>query len=180
MLRRVALSGLVIAYGAAATVVTPAAHAQVLGISQAPPSYNPWVAAGLTYVPIAMAATPGAVQPDPSHAGLRSLGLAVAVNPLPGMGQVYAGEPLRGFAILGGGAAMLGATVAANVMIDRRGRFSSIDPAPDFNPMPYINIGYFAVAGLYSLWAAYDAYQLAERKNAENHPASATAAAPAP
>jgi len=165
MRRRILLSALVLAHGAAATAFPPPAQAQFLGISAATPSYNPWVAAGLTYVPIAAAAAPGAIRSDPVYPGLQTFGLAVAVNPLPGMGQVYAGDPVRGFAILGGGAAMLGATAVANVVINRRGRFSQFDPAPDFNPMPYINIGYFTVAGLYSLWAAVDAYQLAERKN---------------
>ncbi len=165
MRRRVLFAGLMLAHGLAATAFPMAAQAQFLRISDATPSYNPWVAAGLTYVPIAAAAAPGALQPDPSYSGLRTMGLAIAVNPLPGMGQVYAGESVRGFAILGGGAAMLGATVVANFVINRRGRFSAFDPAPSFNPMPYINIGYFAVAGVYSLWAAYDAFQIAERKN---------------
>jgi hypothetical protein len=150
-----------------AVVLAQPARAQFLSISPASPSYNPWLAAGMNYAPIALAAAPGAIQSDPVYPGLQTYGLALAVNPLPGMGQVYAGEPVRGFIILGGGAAMLASTAVANFAINRRGRFSQFDPAPGFNPMPYINIGYFTVAGLYSLWAAYDAFQIAERKNAE-------------
>ena len=147
--------------------LAPAAHAQVFGIGQATPSYQPWLAAGLTYAPIALAAAPGAIHSDPVYPGLQTYGLALAINPLPGMGQVYAGEPVRGFAILAGGASMLGAVAVANFAVNRRGRFSQFDPAPGFDPIPYVNIAYFTAAGLYSLWAAYDAYQIADRKNAE-------------
>ncbi|MNL73259.1 hypothetical protein D3C87_1986960 [compost metagenome] len=55
----------------------------------------------------------------------------------------------------------------ANFVVNRRGRVSQFDPAPGFDPIPYVNLAYFTVAGLYSLWAAYDAYQIAARKNAE-------------
>ena len=143
-------------------------QAQIQWLAAASPSYNPWVAAGLNYAPIALAAAPGAIQSDPVYSGFQTYGMAVAVNPLPGMGQVYAGEPMRGFFILGGGAAMLASTAVANFVVNRRGRFSQLDPAPSFDPMPYVNIGYFVAAGVYSLWAAYDAFQIAERKNAEN------------
>ena len=143
------------------------AHAQVFWLSEASPSYQPWLAAGLTYAPIAFAAAPGAIYADPVYPGLQTFGLAVAVNPLPGMGQVYAGETMRGFAILAGGATMLGAVAVTNFAVNRRGRFSQLDPAPGFDPMPYVNIGYFVTAGVYSLWAAYDAYRIAERKNAQ-------------
>lgn len=143
------------------------AQAQWLRISDATPSYQPWLAAGLTYAPIALAAAPGALHSDPVYPALQTYSLAFVVNPLPGMGQVYAGETVRGFAILGGGAAMLGAVAVANFVVNRRGRFSQFDPAPGFDPMPYVNVGYFVASGLYSLWAAYDAYQIADRKNAE-------------
>lgn len=158
----------VVGLGVAMTLLlAPSAQAQFLGIGQATPSYQPWLAAGLTYAPIALAAAPGALRSDPVYPGLQTYGLAFAINPLPGMGQVYAGEPVRGFAILGGGAAMLGAVAVANFAVNRRGRFSQFDPAPGFDPMPYVNIGYFTAAGLYALWAAYDAYQIAERKNSQ-------------
>lgn len=160
--------------------LAPPAAGQSLFSADASPSYHPWLAAGLNYAPIAMAAAPGAIYSDPVYPGLRTYGLALAVNPLPGLGQVYAGETVRGFAILGGGAAMLGAVAVANFAVNRRGRFSSLDPAPGVNPMPYINIGYFAAAGLYSLWAAYDAYQIAERKNAENQSSPLNAPASTP
>lgn len=143
--------------------------AQVLGITDATPSYNPFFAAGLNYAPIAFAAGPGALRSDPFYPGLKTYGFALAVNPLPGMGQVYAGDTLRGFWILGGGAAMLGATAAANALLNRHGRFTLFEPAPSVEALPVLNIGYFVAASLYSLWAAYDAYQLAERKNAEAH-----------
>jgi hypothetical protein len=147
--------------------MAPPAAGQTLFSSDASPSYQPWLAAGLNFAPIALAAAPGALHSDPVYPGLQTYGLALAVNPLPGMGQVYAGEPVRGFAILAGGAAMLGAVAVTNFAVNRRGRFSQFDPAPGFNPMPYVNIGYFVSAGVYSLWAAYDAYQIAERKNRE-------------
>ena len=172
-LQRAWTLGLAIAVGMA-----PPATAQTLFTREASPSYHPWLAAGLTYAPIALAAAPGAIYSDPVYPGLRTYGMALAVNPLPGMGQVYAGETVRGFAILGGGAAMLGAVAVANFAVNRRGRFSQFDPAPGFDPMPYINIGYFAASSLYSLWAAYDAYQLAERKNSRTFPLSPPASIP--
>ncbi len=165
MARRVCLLGLALAHGLAKP-----AHAETMWSAEASPSFNPWLAAGLNFAPMALAAAPGAIQSDPVYPGLRSYGLALAINPMPGMGQVYAGEPLRGFGILAGGAAMLGATVVANFALNRRGRFSQVDPAPGFDPMPYINIGYMGLAGVYSLWAAHDAYRIAERKNSESEP----------
>ncbi len=160
------VAALTLTMGSIPVVGTLPAQAQIQWIAAASPSYNPWVAAGLNYAPIALAAAPGAIQSDPVYSGFQTYGMALAVNPLPGMGQVYAGEPMRGFVILGGGAAMLASTVVANFAVNRRGRFSQFDPAPSFDPMPYVNIGYFVAAGVYSLWAAYDAFQIAERKNA--------------
>ena len=162
MVRPICLSSLAILLGLA-----PMAQAETMWSPHATPSYQPWMAAGLTYVPIALAAVPGAIRSEPVYPTLQSYSLAFVANPLPGMGQVYAGETLRGFAILGGGAAMLGTVAVANFVVNRRGRFPQFDPAPDVDPMPYLNVGYFVASGLYSLWAAYDAYQIAERKNAQ-------------
>ncbi len=145
----------------------PPAHAETVGSLSATPSYHPWVAAGLTYAP-ALAAVPGAIHSDPVYPGLQTFALAFVVNPLPGMGQLYTNEAWRGIGIMAGGAAMLGATVVANLALYRGGRFSQADAASDVDVRPYLNIGYMGVASLYSLWAAYDAYQIAERKNSEH------------
>lgn len=160
--------GISIGLSLALGLVQPA-WAQRLGLSDATPSYHPFFAAGLNYAPIAFAAGPGTLRSDPLYPGLKTYGFALAVNPLPGMGQVYAGETLRGFWILGGGAAMLGATAVANSLLNRQGRFTLFEPAPSVEALPALNLGYFVAASLYSLWAAYDAYQLAERKNAAAH-----------
>lgn len=166
--------------GAIAFGLAPAAHAETMWSPAATPSYHPWLAAGLNFAPIALAAAPGAIHSNPVYPGLQTFSLAVAVNPLPGMGQVYAGEPLRGFGILAGGVAMLGATALTNVIFYRGGRSSQADPASSFDPRLYINIGYFTAAGLYSLWAAYDAYQIAERKNAERRSSPSSPAVSTP
>ncbi|MNR75355.1 hypothetical protein D3C72_59850 [compost metagenome] len=170
-MKRLCLRASSLGVAIAITLASPAT-AQTLWLSNATPSFQPWLAAGLTYAPMALAAAPGAIHSDPVYPGLQTYGLALAVNPLPGMGQVYAGEPVRGFAILAGSAAMLGAVAVANFAVNRRGRFSEFDPAPGIDPIPYVNIGYAALSGLFSLWAAYDAYQIAERKNAESRPSS--------
>jgi hypothetical protein len=161
-------------------LLEPPAHAETVWSLSATPSYNPWVAAGLTYAPIALGATPGAIHSDPVYPGLQTFALAVVVNPLPGTGQLYTDEAWRGIGIMAGGAAMLGATVVANIALYRGGRFSQANAASDVDVRPYLNIGYMGLASLYSLWAAYDAYQIAERKNSENGKASLYPAAERP
>lgn len=148
-------------------LLEPPAQAETVGAPSATRSYDPWVAAGLTYTPIALAAAPGAIHSDPVYPGLQTFALAFVVNPLPGMGQVYAGEPWRGLGIMAGGVAMLGTTAVANIALYRGGKYASADAVSDVDLRPYLNIGYMGVASLYAFWAAYDAYRIAERKNAE-------------
>lgn len=129
--------------------------------------YNPWVAAGLTYVPMAPAAcAAGSTTGNSTY--LQSLTLALT-NPTPGLGHFYVGEPGRGMLILGTGLGLILTTLAANVTLyqGRRSATSAQDSLRDG-----INISYVVTSTALSLWAAWDAFRIAEEKNraARNQP----------
>lgn len=74
-----------------------------------PEPYNPWLAAGLNYLPttallgglLAYEATRTPFNPISMGYGLQFSGYLAGLNPLPGLGHVYVNEPLRGLALSG-------------------------------------------------------------------------------
>lgn len=129
-------------------------------------SYNPWVAAGLTYVPVvpasvAAAFTTGITSPT---VWLNS-GSFMAVNPMPGLGHLYVGEPVRGLGFFGTGMGLLLATVGANVSLYRGMRLADSPLTWQDQVRDGVNLTYLATSTALSLWAAWDAYRVAEAKN---------------
>lgn len=132
-------------------------------------SYNPWLAAGLTYVPAVPAAVGAAISTNPANPlSWRDSGTFAAVNPMPGLGHVYVGEPLRGLGFTATSLGLLGSTILANIAL-YQGRRS-----PDMNtsPLPWqeqvrngVNMTYIVTATALSAWAAWDVYRIAEEKN---------------
>lgn len=131
------------------------------------PPYNPWIAAGLTYIPVAPASVAATFTTGARNPLLwRDSAAYVAMNPMPGLGHIYVGEPLRGFGFLVANLALLGGTVLANASMhscrlcgDASGREQTRER---------INIGYFLVSSAFSAWAAWDAFRLAEEKKQAN------------
>lgn len=160
-----ARSSMTIATVLAITLAGPPAVAAV--DSPATASYNPWLAAGLNYAPIApiaagMALSGGGTLTNPVWS---SMGLAFTINPYPGLGHVYVGEPMRGLGFLGASLGLLLTTVAANVTL-YQGRRPVDVPAPwQESVRDGVNVTYLATSTALSLWSAWDAYRIAEEKN---------------
>lgn len=131
--------------------------------AQASASYNPWVAAGLNYVPMALDATLLGVGTGFTSPGYPQTAAAIlALNPTPGLGHAYVGEPGRGLTIFGASLAMGLGMLAANVAL-YQGRHA--DPRWQDQVRDGVNVTYFVSATLLSTWAAWDAYRIAEDKN---------------
>lgn len=147
------------------TWVAPPALAEARPTSVATPSYQPWLAAGLTYVP-ALPAGMAALATDAANPlRWRDSALFTTVNPMPGLGHVYVGEPLRGLGFLTASMSLLGATVFANVSL-YQGRLPLDAPVPwQEQVRGSVNLTYLVTATALSAWAAWDAYRIAEEKN---------------
>lgn len=137
-------------------------------LSAAPrPTYNPWLAAGLTYAPIVGNATLAAFATGiTSPTVLSQSGIFIAMNPLPGLGHLYVREPVRGLAFFGTNLGLLVGSVVANVMLYTGRHPEGVAVPPQESMRNGVNLTYFAASSLISAWAAYDAFRLAEEKNA--------------
>ncbi|MNR87413.1 hypothetical protein D3C72_182800 [compost metagenome] len=131
-----------------------------------PASYNPWLAAGLTYVPALLgSALLLTVSGAPNEGTYRSGALLVTVNPTPGLGHFYLGEPTRGFTFFGIDMGLAAVTLAANLAL-YQGRRPASEPVPwQENLRNGITLTSIAGASLLSAWGAWDAYRIAEEKN---------------
>lgn len=140
------------------------AFASDSAVQEPSPRSNPWFAAGLTYIPTVPASCAAAF----STGGFRPETAAFAVmNPMPGLGHLYVGEPLRGLGFLATNLAFLGGAILANVSLYpcRACGDNQIVQTRD-----RINLGYFVLSSALSAWAAWDAFRLAEEKNRAQSP----------
>lgn len=152
----VALLGLL---GSPADALVPERH-------PATASYNPWIAAGLTYVPMGPASVAAAFATGiTSPTVWMNSGGMMAVNPMPGLGHLYVNEPSRGLGFFGASMGLALATLVANVNLYH-------GPRPVGVPVPWqeqvrdgVNLTYLLTATGLSLWAAWDAYSIADEKN---------------
>lgn len=144
-------------------------------------AYQPWLAAGLTYVPVVPASIAATMTTNPSDPlRWRDSAGFVALNPMPGLGHAYVGEPLRGLGFWAASMGMLGATLVANVSLYQGPRPSDASTPWQDQVRGGVNLAYFATSTALSAWAAWDAYRIAETKNrqAMEQAAARTAAAP--
>lgn len=142
-------------------LATPAAASEPL-IPAASASYNPWLAAGLTLTSIPVGAAVGtqfAQRPI-------EFGPTVLAIPLISTGHWYAGDPMRGLAFSAGNAGMFLATAASYVYL-YGGRSFRYSETPPWQAGVANNIvtGYLVTSVLYTTWAAWDAYRIAEERN---------------
>ncbi len=169
-MRSVSISALAVLY-----LITPS-QASELSTSTASSSYNPWVAAGLTYAPGAAAfATGTMMQGLGNPAGLETGAVFLLANPFPGRGHDYVQESRRGLAFFGISCTLLAAAGAANVAIYYKNNEMGYAPLQSRSrPMDSlrdnINIGYLVTSAALSAWAAWDAYRIAEEKNCGQQP----------
>lgn len=140
-------------------------RAEEFRIQESPPTYYPWLAAGLTYVPMVPGAVAATITTDPANP-LRwrdSIGFA-AVNPMPGLGHIYVGEPLRGISFLATNLGLLGVTLLANGAMYEHPRSDSHLVWKD-QVRGGVTLTYIVTSTALSAWAAWDAYRIAEEKN---------------
>lgn len=134
--------------------------------SPATASYNPWLAAGLTFAPSLLeSAALVALSGTPNEGTLRSAALFVTVNPFPGLGHVYVGEPTQGLALFGIDMGLAVTTLAVNIAL-YQGRLPTDQPLPWQEQVRQgVTFTSMAAASTVSLWAAWDAYRIAEEKD---------------
>ena len=139
-------------------------------------TYNPWLAAGLTYAPgvagFAASTMTGAMG---NPTGLATGFALLAANPFPGRGHDYVGESGRGLLFFGGSCALLAAALTANISIYYKnyemGHDSLLNLSNPLAPIrDGINIGYVVTSAALSAWAAWDAYRIAEEKSRSQKP----------
>jgi hypothetical protein len=149
---------------------TPARSSEPF-VATASPSYNPWIAAGLTYAPgVAGFATSTVTGAVGNSTGLATGFALLVANPFPGRGHDYVGESGRGLLFFGGSCALLAAALTANISIYYKiyemGHDPLHNPSSPLDPIrDGINIGYVVTSAALSAWASWDAYRIAEEKN---------------
>lgn len=138
------------------------ASASGTSTSVASASHNPWVAAGLT-----LSAVPAGVLIG-TELGQYSIVFqpTVLATPLLSAGHLYAGDPVRGLAFSAGSMGMFLATAASYVYL-YGGRSFRYSETPPWQAGAAGNIvtGYYITSMLYTAWAAWDAYRIADEKN---------------
>ncbi|MDB5096546.1 MAG: hypothetical protein JWM80_967 [Cyanobacteria bacterium RYN_339] len=120
------------------------------------PLTNPWVAFGLALAPSMAASALATANPALSQ---------VATIAIPfgfGLGHFYAGDPLRGLLVTAGGpiATIVGAGLGGALNF----------AAPGQGSMAWVGMGGMTAATIYGSWAAFDAYETAERQNQRGRP----------
>lgn len=170
---------LFLAMGLACMLMTGQACAEEAtpSLATAPPAdrYNPWIAAGLNYLPVALdsAVVIGAAGLT-TESAWKSGALTIAVNPLPGLGHWYVNEPARGTAFFGTGLGLLVAIAGANVLL-WQGRRPIDAPAPWQEELRGgLNLAYLGVSSALSFGAAWDAFRLATEKSRTSANSSAS------
>jgi hypothetical protein len=90
----------------------------------------------------------------------------VLATPLLSAGHLYAGDPMRGIAFSAGSIGLFLATAASYVYL-YGGRSFRYSETPPWQAGAASNIitGYYVTSVLYTAWAAWDAYRIAEEKN---------------
>lgn len=149
-------------------VLVPPSHASEPATAST--SYNPWTAAALTCsaLPVGAASLGPGLLMSPHQPGA-----SIIAYPFMALGHDYVGEPGRGLAFAGGGAALYAASAAAYVWL-YGGRSFPYSPEPRWqeHAADAVGLGYLALSTALTTWAAWDAFHVAEAKNLESSSAS--------
>lgn len=148
--------------------------------AQGPALKNPWVAAGLTLSsPLLLAGGAYALGAQPDvPIPLGTISVVGGAGPLTlGTGYLYAGDFGRGTVVMLGGyvAQLMGAVVGAPTVALLSGKEGE---GAGWAFVSGLFIGPMVALGVYSLWAAFDAYQATVRHNEHELTAAETPATP--